>query len=475
LDSRLSAHKKMRPYRRVLRVSLPLVASMSSTMIMEFTDRIFLANYSLNAIAAALPAGIAAFLFISFFLGTAQYLNVFVAQYTGSGRLQRVGAALWQGIYFSVLSAVVMFGLFFLAGPLFKLGGHPPEVRVLEVTYFRILCLGSGVLIVATALSCFYSGRGKTRPVMIINMIGMLFNIPLDYALINGVWFFPEWGILGAGIATVMSWMLIAVVFAFMIFTAENNRIFDVWSHRAFEPNLFGRLMRYGIPSAIQFSMDIFAFAFFIFMVGRVGKLQLAATNIVLSINSLAFMPMMGFSLATSTLVGQALGRNRPDEAVAATRATIHVVLVYISILLVIFLLTPQPLLKLFRPIHMTPEAFVGIAEMGILLLRFVAAYLFFDALYMICIGVLKGAGDTRFIMWSIGTLSLAVMILPIYIGVEVFHAGIYFAWSCATCFVFLLFAVSFWRYRQGWWKKMRVVRTYPQSRESEPFSDLRF
>ena len=475
MDFRLSAHKKMRPYRQVLRISLPLVASMSSTMIMEFTDRIFLANYSLNTIAAALPAGIAAFLFISFFLGTAQYLNVFVAQYTGSGRLQRVGAALWQGIYFSVLSAVLMAGIFFLAGPLFRLGGHPPEVRVLEVTYFRILCLGSGVLIVATVLSCFFSGRGKTRPVMIINMIGMLFNIPLDYALINGVWFFPEWGILGAGIATVMSWMLIAVVFAFMIFTAENNRVFNMWSHRAFEPNLFGRLMRYGVPSAIQFSMDIFAFAFFIFMVGRIGKLQLAATNIVLSINSLAFMPMMGFSLATSTLVGQALGRNRPDEAAAATRATIHVVLVYISILLVIFLIIPRPLLELFRPIHMRPEAFVGIAEMGILLLRFVAAYLFFDALYMICIGVLKGAGDTRFIMWSIGTLSLAVMILPIYIGVEVFHAGVYFAWSCATCFVFLLFAVSFWRYRKGRWKKMRVVRTYTQPRESEPFSDVRF
>ena len=100
-----------------------------------------------------------------------------------------------------------------------------------------------------------------------------------------------------------------------MIFSGEDNRVFNVRNHRAFEANLFGRLMRYGIPSAIQFSMDIFAFTFFIFMVGRIGKLQLAATNIVLSINSLAFMPMMGFSLATSTLVGQALGRNRPDES----------------------------------------------------------------------------------------------------------------------------------------------------------------
>jgi len=458
MSSQFSIQKEVKPYREVLRISLPLVVSMSSTMIMEFTDRIFLANYSLDAIAAALPAGITSFLFISFFLGTAQYLNVFVAQYTGSGTLHRVGAILWQGIYFSILSGVAMAGLYFLAEPLFRFGGHPPEVQALEVIYFRILCLGSGILIIGTSLSCFFSGRGLTRPVMIINMIGTLFNIPLDYALINGFWIFPEWGIQGAGIATVMSWALVTVVFALMVFTRKNDRVFKVISHRAFAPGLFGRLMRYGIPSAVQFSMDIFAFTFFILIVGRIGKLELAVTNIVLSINSLAFMPMMGFSLGTSTLVGQALGRNRVDEALAATKATIHIVLFYIFLLLFLFLLVPQPLLELFRPNHMAPEGYAAIREAGIILLRFVAAYLFFDALYMVCIGVLKGAGDTRFIMWSIGLLSLAVMILPIYIGVEVFGAGLYYAWSCATLFVFFLFVASFWRYQQGRWKKVRVI-----------------
>ena len=458
MSSQFSIQKEVKPYREVLRISLPLVVSMSSTMIMEFTDRIFLANYSLDAIAAALPAGITSFLFISFFLGTAQYLNVFVAQYTGSGTLHRVGAVLWQGIYFSILSGVAMAGLYFLAEPLFRFGGHPPEVQALEVIYFRILCLGSGILIIGTSLSCFFSGRGLTRPVMIINMIGTLFNIPLDYALINGFWIFPEWGIQGAGIATVMSWALMTLVFALMVFTRKNDRVFKVITHRAFAPGLFGRLMRYGIPSAVQFSMDIFAFTFFILIVGRIGKLELAVTNIVLSINSLAFMPMMGFSLGTSTLVGQALGRNRVDEALAATKATIHIVLFYIFLLLFLFLLVPRPLLELFRPNHMTPEGYAAIREAGIILLRFVAAYLFFDALYMVCIGVLKGAGDTRFIMWSIGLLSLAVMILPIYIGVEVFGAGLYYAWSCATLFVFCLFAASFWRYQQGRWKKVRVI-----------------
>ncbi len=455
--------KEAKPYREVLRISLPLVVSMSSTMIMEFTDRIFLANYSLDAIAAALPAGITSFLFISFFMGTAQFLNVFVAQYVGSGALHRVGAVLWQGIYFSVLSGLIMAGLYFLAEPLFRLSGHAPEIQVLEVIYFRILCLGSGILIVGTSLSCFFSGRGRTRPVMIINMIGTVFNIPLDYALINGIWIFPEWGIMGAGIATVMSWLLITLIYALILFTRKNNRTFKVISNRAFEASLLSRLMRYGIPSAVQFSLDIFAFTFFILMVGRIGNLELAVTNIVLSINSLAFMPMMGFSLGTSTLVGQALGRNRVDQALAATRATIRIVLCYIFLLLFVFLLLPQPLLELFRPKQMTPEDYNAIREAGIILLRFVSAYIFLDALYMVCIGVLKGAGDTRFIMWSIGLLSLVAMIVPIYIGVVVYGAGLYYAWSCATFFVFCLFASSFWRYRQGRWKKVRVIETAVQ------------
>ncbi len=458
MNPRSAAHKEIKPYRQVLKVSLPLVISMSSTMIMEFTDRVFLANYSLDAIAAALPAGIAAFLFISFFLGTAQYLNVFVAQYSGSGRLQRVGAVLWQGIYFSVLSGAALVGLSFLAEPLFQFGGHTVEVQVLEVVYFKVLCLGSGILIVGTALSCFFSGRGQTRLVMIINMIGTLINIPLDYALINGIWIFPEWGIRGAGIATVMSWSLVTLIFAVLVFTKKNDRVFKVLTHRAVEADLFGRLMRYGIPSAIQFSLDIFAFTFFIFMVGRIGKLQLAATNMVFSINSLAFMPMMGFSLGTSTLIGQALGRNRVNDAVATTKATIHIVLGYIFLLFILFLFLPQPMLELFRPRHLAPENFAPIIEIGIILLRFVAAYIFFDALYMVFIGVLKGAGDTRFIMCSIGVLSLAIMILPVYIGVEVFGAGLYYAWSCTISFVFFLFVVSFWRYFQGRWKHLRVI-----------------
>jgi len=439
---------------------LPLVASMATTMVMEFTDRIFLASYSLESIAAALPAGIAAYLFISFFAGTAGYVNVFVAQYTGARALYRVGAALWQGIYFAIISGVIMAGLYFIAEPLFKFGGHSIEVQRLEVIYFRILCLGAGTQILGTGLSCFYSGRGQTRPVMIFYMIGTLVNIPLDYALINGIWIFPELGILGAGIATVTSWTVVAVIFGIMIFTGENDRIYAVRKHRQFDPELFRRLLKFGMPGALQFSMDIFGFTFFVFMVGRIGKLELAASNIVISINSLAFTPLMGFSMGTSTLVGQALGRNRPQEAVSVTRATIHIVLIYMFFMVLLFVFAPHFLLDLFRPDNLAADSFVAMRTMGVNLLRIVCCYLFFDALYMVCIGVLKGAGDTRFIMWSITLVSFFVMILPIYIGIEYFGRGLYFAWMCITLFVFMMFVISFGRYVQGRWKHMRVIET---------------
>ncbi|CAB1081612.1 hypothetical protein D1AOALGA4SA_9259 [Olavius algarvensis Delta 1 endosymbiont] len=445
-------------YRSVIRVSLPLVISMTTTVVMTFTDRVFLANYSIDAIAAALPAGITAFVFLSFFADTAGYCNVFVAQYTGAGALPRVGSALWQAIYFALAAWLIMIGISFLGGPLFRLVGHSAEVQALEVVYFKVLCIGSGVHIVGMSFSSFFTGRGATRPVMIIYIIAMFLNVPLDYALINGFWIFPELGILGAAIATVFSWTTATVMLGIFVFSRENNQRFKVFDNRRLDVDLFRRLLRYGVPSALQFSMDVFGFVFFILMVGRIGKEELAITNIGIALDSVSFRPLIGFALGTSTLVGQALGRNRPAEAVAAARATMVIVAAYISVLVLLYLTLPLPLLELFRPGDVSPAEFDAIRARGVVVLRFVAAYLLLDGIYMISTAVLKGAGDTRFIMWSIGLISFFGMILPIYIGIEIFQMGLYYAWGCTVFFLCQLAAVTCWRFYQGKWKTMRVI-----------------
>lgn len=445
-------------YGDVVRVSLPLVMSTGSTLIMEFTDRVFLAGYAVDAIAAALPAGIAAYFFITFFLGTAGYVNVFIAQYQGAGKPLEIGSALWQGLYFSMLSGVALLLLSWAGPALFRLADHPPEVQRLEVIYFQTLMAGAGFNVMGAALSGFFSGRGHTRPVLFAHAFAAVVNIPLDYCLINGIGPWPALGILGAGIATVLAWLITAALLAALIFNRENEAAYGVFSHRQFRPTRFLRLLKYGIPGAVQFSLDIFAFGFFVFMVGRIGRLELAVTNIVMSINALAFMPMIGISLGTSTLVGLAVGRGDPDGAAERVWATFHLVYGYVALVALLFVAAPEQLMQLFRSGDVTPADFQQMVATGKLLLRVVAVYIFFDAGYMVYIGALKGAGDTAFIMWSLLLLALGVMVLPLWSGVVVFGRGLYFAWACVTVFIFCLWAAAGWRYRRGRWREMQVI-----------------
>ncbi|MFO7886398.1 MAG: MATE family efflux transporter [Desulfobacteraceae bacterium] len=445
-------------YKEVLRISLPLVVSMGATTVMEFTDRIFLGRYSLDALAASMPAGITSFLFTSFFLGTAGYVNVFIAQYIGAHDNKGVGRSLWQGIYFSIIGAVLMIVLSLAATRLFAFIGHEPEIQTLEVIYFRILCWGAGAAILGTTLSCFYSGRGFTRNVMLVHIIGTFFNIPLDYAVINGVWGFPELGIQGAALATVFSWVLIALIFIGLVFKKKYNERFGVWRCRRFNPELFMRLMKFGIPGGVQFFLDILAFTFFILIVGRFGKEELAVTNLVMSINSLSYMPMFGFSLGVSTLVGQAMGGGRPDSAVTAANSTAHIALSYVFGLVLLFVFFPIPLIKLFLPPELSPGELNRIIEMGVILLRFVAAYLFFDSINVIYMGVLKGAGDSRFIMWSMGLAAVLFLFIPVWIGITNFGMGLYFSWTCITIYLFMLCLMIFTRFYKGKWKTIKVI-----------------
>ncbi len=445
-------------FRRVFAIGLPLVASMGTTTIMQFTDRVFLGNYSLDAIAAAVPAGIAALAFLSFFIGTASYVGVFIAQYTGASRPERVGAALWQGIWFCLLSGLVTAGCASLAGPLFALAGHAPTVAAQEETYFRILMLGGVFGILDAALSGFFSGRGLTRVVMLVNLAGAVLNVPLDYALIYGACGFPEMGMAGAALATVAGGAVSTVLFGLLIFTRANEQAFRVRSALAPDRELFGRLMRYGLPGGVQFFLDIFAFTFFVFLVGRIGRAELAATNIVFSINALAFLPMVGFSMAASIMVGQALGANDPDAAHRDTMRTLRLTLGYMTAVALVFIFLPGPFLALFRPRDLEASGYAAIVASGVALLRFVAVYSVFDAVGMILFGALKGAGDSRYLMWAMGGAATVVMIVPTYVAVECFGAGVYTAWVFLTAYIVVLAGLMHLRYRGGKWRAMRVI-----------------
>lgn len=445
-------------YREVLRVALPLILSTASLTLTLFVDRLFLSWYSRSAVAAATPGSITYFTICSFFMGTAQYVNTIVAQHHGAGDKPACARAVWQGIFFAVISAPLILAAIPVGSALLARSGHDPVVVELEIQYFSILMLGGAALPLNGALSSFFSGRGKTGVVLWGNLLGNAANALLAYVLVFGKLGFPEMGIKGAGTATAVT-IALPSLFWFALFLSRRYQE-TYRTRKEFRPNrrLFLMLLRYGLPSGIQFFLDIASFTMFVLLVGRLGETLLAATNIVLTIEMLSFLPMVGMSIATATLVGEYIGRGKPQIAEKSVYSALRLALCYSGILALMYLLVPQIFLELFRSKVEDGPGFDAIVSVGTILLRVVAVYTLFDTAFIIFSGALKGAGDTRFAMWVSVCAAWIFFVPPVYVMIQYLHVGLVTAWCWALIYIVGLGLIFGLRFRGGYWKRIRMV-----------------
>lgn len=448
-------------YRDVLVLAIPLILSTSAWTVQHFVDRMFLTWYSPEAIAAAMPSGILNFTFMSLFIGTAGYVSTFVAQYYGAKQYDKVGVAVWQGVYLSLFGGLGFLVFIPLAGPIFRAIGHAPQVQEYEIIYFQVLCYGSVAGLGGSALSSFFSGLGRTWPVMWVNVLATAVNLVLDYAMIFGHWGLPEMGVRGAALATVIAQYVGLLTYCLVLFRKSYDQRYHTLRGWRFNAAIFRRLLRFGLPSGIQFFIDVMGITVFILLMGRLGTTNLAATNIALNINSLAFMPMIGFAIAVSVLVGQHLGNNRPDLAERGVYSGFHITLLYMSSIAALYVLAPKLILMPYAA-QADPQSFGEIQRLVIVLLRFVAVYSVFDSLNLIFASAIKGAGDTRFVMLAMAAMSIFVLILPSYVALVVLKTNIFVGWTIATCYISGLGIVFFLRYLGGKWKSMRVIDEVP-------------
>jgi len=444
-------------YAEVLKLAAPLVLSSGAMAIQYFVDRIFLTWYSAEALAASMPAGLLSFTILSVFLFTAIYASTFVAQYFGAGREERIGPVLWQGLYVALLAAGVHLLFIPLAGPFFRMVGHAPEIARLETIYFQILCLGSGPAVAGATLSGFYSGRGKTLPIMWANLTATTVHLVLDWMLIFGHLGLPALGMFGAAVATVLSACVNCGVLVALVFRTRHEHRFATRSGWRLDPKLLRRLVGFGLPNGVQLFIENVGFTVFILLVGRLGTVPLGATNVAFNINMLAFMPMIGIGTAVSILVGQNLGRDRPDLAQRSVYSGFFMTFGYMAAVAAAYVLAPGVFLYPFA-VQAEPAAFAPIRKQAAVLLRFVAGYSLFDTMNIIFASGIKGAGDTRFVMYMVVLMAMFGLALPTWVVLGLFHQGIYAAWTVATFYVCVLGLAYFARFLAGKWKHMRVI-----------------
>lgn len=447
-------------WREVLRLALPLILANSFWTLQITIDRVMLSRYDSSALAAAMPAAMVFWTLLTLLQSTAAYATTFVAQYFGAKRFHRVGPAVWQGIHFSLFTGILFLGLIPLAPWILQLGGHSAALQELEYQYLVPLAYSALPTLLVAAITSFFNGRGDTGIVIWINLVGLLVNAVLGYFWIFGNHGAPEMGIAGAGWATVVGCWASALLALALFLRRRFREEYATLSGWRLDLPLFRRLMKFGLPSGLQWFMDGVVFTIFTFVIGRMGDEELGATSLTITLNLLAILPAIGIGQAVGILVGQRLGEDKPAEAERSTWNGFYIAWIYMCGVALAYVAIPGVLLELFRN-----EAQVGewakIAGLVPAMLRFVAFYCLFDSANMVFSFALKGAGDTRFVTIVAMALAWPVMVLPTLLAYW-YGWGVFAAWGFASAYVVLLAFVFLARFKAGHWKDMRVIETVP-------------
>ena len=437
-------------------LSCPLIVTMAAQVVMQFVDRMFLAWYSPEALGACVPGGMLAMTFGALFVGLSGYTSVFISQFNARKKRASVTLSLWQGIFLALLSAVILASLTPAGRALIYAFGHAEEVRVLELKYFTILNLFSGLAILNNALASFFNGRGKTKTPMYVALVGNAVNILLDYVLIFGKLGLPALGIVGAAWATVLGGACMTVIFCVLIFARPIRRTFKISRLAGFYKPIFTRLVRFGLPNGFGILMDVISFTLFTFMVGNIDSISLQASNIVMSMQPVVFMVLIGMGSGIQILVSKYQGLNRPDQSVQVVKNSCRLGYAYAGGVALLFFFGSPLFIHLFIPAG--TEHGVELAAKTWPLIKLVSFFVLGDATYLIFGAALRGVGDTKFFMRIMMGCAWLMLIPGTWLLVYKLSASVTWVWSWLTFYAWLTAVFMVVRFARGTWKSIRVT-----------------
>ena len=444
--------------REVMGMSGPIILGMLSYTIMEFADKVMVSYVGTDALAAVGSAGIGSYTLCTLYMGVISVVSTFVAQCYGAGDLHLCARYCWQGIYLSVVGILFSVLLWPVAAPLFNAMNHSPEVTVLEIQYFRIRLFSYFFIGCNTALVGFFQAIDHPRIPMYTAIVGNAINLLLNYALIFGRFGLPRLEVGGAAIATVIAIAFQGIILFTVFFTKRFHDSYQTRSSYQFDWDRIRELVHVGLPAAISMFLDVANWWIFIaFIVGRFGAAQLAANTIALSFMHVCFMPAFGLNQGIAAIVGQWLGRRDIARAKARVYTTIRLAACYMVFMGGVFALFGGLLITLI--FNADPE----VAWLGHKMLILAAFFQAFDAVNIVCMGALRGAGDTRWMMYMTFFMSYCVCLPLAYLFAVVLGLESFGAWIGATMFIVILSGVLFLRFRGERWRDINIfARTRP-------------
>lgn len=446
----------------VVTLAMPLFVNSGIQALLNLTDTWFIGRLSTDATAAIGATYWFVIVAILFFGGTGLAVQTFAAQAYGAGDNRAAGRAVWGGVWGMAAVAPAFAAVAFCGPALIGWLHLEADVARMAGEFWFPRALGGMFAIGIWGLTGFFNGIGRTR----VTLVVMTFVAVLN-AILNQLFIFRfGWGVAGAGWATTAA-LAAGNVLALLLFTSQavdrEFRTRATWREGRAE---LPRLLRVGFPMGLFPAIDVAGLAAFQAMQASAGAVGGAATQIVMMLTSLAYLPTMGFALAGTTLVGQSIGAGDKDWANRTGNATIGMAVAYMGLVTVFLALVGPWLVPLF--VNPDDPNAAAVISMGRTLLWFAAGYQLFDGLNLGAGFCLRGAGDMR-------VPTLAIIVLSCFGFIPFTHMftfapgqgwvsflpqfgfGTVGGWAVALVYTCVLGSMLYLRWRSGAWRKISL------------------
>ncbi len=373
-----------------LLLAYPVMFSQLGHISVSVADSVMVGQIGTLPLAAA-SLGNSIFAVIMLFgIGISYGLTPLVAAAYGEQNPGKLNNLLRHGIVNNLLVGFVLFGIIVAITPILFHLDQEPDVVANAIPYLGIVGFSIVPLMVFQAFRQFTEALHLTKQAMVISVAGNLFNIFLNYLLIYGKWGFPEMGLNGAAVATLVDRLLMATAMGIFVFRSKRLREYTKGLHfKGLSSDIFKRLLKIGIPSGMQFIFEVGAFAAAAVMIGWLGANALAAHQIALTLSAVTYMAATGIAAAATIRVGFYLGKNDFDNLRMAGFASFMLAIAFMSFCALTFILGRFWLPSLYID---DPEV-ISLAA-GMLVVA--AFFQISDGTQVVGLGVLRGLSDVK-------------------------------------------------------------------------------
>lgn len=444
----------------LLRLAWPVMLSNLFQTLYNFVDRFWLARLGKVEIAALALSWPLVFLVLSIGSGITIAGTALVAQYTGARRPEEANLAAGQVVSFTSVLAVLLAGAgFFFARPVLSLMGGESDLISAAAVYLRIIYAGIPLMFGTFVVTALLNGIGDTVTPMILMAVSVVLNLVLDPFFIFGWGPFPEWGVAGAAVATVLSRGVLALTGLLLLFSGRLG-VHLRPHHLRPRWGLIRRIVSIGGLASIGQTGTALGFSIMNGALARIGTVVLSAFGIGNAFISIVLMPAMGLGQATATMVGQNLGAERPDRATRSAWAGVAISSAILVTAAVFVLFFRQHLIRFFLS---DPE----VVAVGNEMLLLVALAFPFMGILQVIMGAYQGAGHTFYSMFF-GLFRLWALRVPlVYLLGFVFGMGASGVWWAMLGSNLVTAGVSVGFFLTGNWKR-RVIRETPEAPANE-------